>query len=133
MEKFIRHPKYHHFKSIGKDYGLVKLSYPINFDLPHVKIVCLPINAPDVTVGMNLTASGWGFTDPIWSNIHKEPSFSDVLKSVSIVTISNAECQTYFPTVKIVPTNVCAWGTEKASNPCTGDSGGNYLIFYFLK
>ena len=74
---------------------------------------------PDVTVGMDMTVSGWGMTHPMMRS-----SMSDVLKSLPIKTISNTECQSFLPE-KILPTNFCAWGIENRSNPCARDSGGN--------
>ena len=118
VEKFIKHPNF-----TDDDYCLLKLEFQINLSLPHAKIVCLPMNTLDVTVGMNLTVSGWGRIDS-----NKWSMYSHVLKSVSVVTASNAECKKYYE--EGFYTNMfCAWGKVKKSGPCNGDSGGKYLLF----
>ena len=127
VEKFIRHPSYDNLYPQLNDYSLLKLENSINLNLPHVKIVCLPINTPDVTDGLNMTVCGWGRTDP-----NNNRTRSHVLKALSVVTISNTECQNFFDT-RLSSSNLCVWGMEKDSNPCHGDSGGKLFSLFTLE
>ena len=129
VEKIIFHPNYTAFFVLKNDYALLKLQNTINNGLPHAKAVCLPINVPDVTVGMKMTVSGWGRIDPL-----NKYTTSPVLKSVYMVTISNTECEKPdYP--RLLPSNFCVLGIEEKSSPCQGDSGGNNncFTFYFFK
>ena len=71
--------------------------------------------------GTNVTVAGWGLTS-------QDGSLSNVLRSVDLKLLTNAQCaeqlyQNHFP---VHPSSICAIGDRK--DACRGDSGGPLFV-----
>ena len=71
--------------------------------------------------GTNVTVAGWGRTS-------QDGSVSNVLRSVDLKLLTNAQCaaQLYQNMFPVHPSSICAIGDRK--DACRGDSGGPLFV-----
>ena len=71
--------------------------------------------------GTNVTVAGWGRTS-------QDGSVSNVLRSVDLKLLTNAQCaaQLYQNMFQVHPSSICAIGDRK--DACRGDSGGPLFV-----
>lgn len=135
--KIIMHPGYHdHFKE--NDIALVKLSTKATLTR-NVRKVCLPESAnsstrcDSVTPGSQGFVGGWGATQVLspGETVNSENSSSTVLKYAKF-KIQDAElCRNSTDYHFNESLNFCAGGDKHGVGPCTGDSGGPFVMNMF--
>ena len=117
----VRHPNYVRYPN--NDFAIVHLNKPVVTG-PRAVPACLPAAddenlAGDALAGLPLTVSGWG-------RLSSGGSSPDVLHSVSVPGITNAQCQqAYGNSYSISDQMVCAGNVDEGGiDSCQGDSGG---------
>ena len=121
----VDHPRYSKIAT-NYDYAIVHLENPVKIKESGGKILpaCLPPSwmAKDYLDGKTMTTSGWG---KLGSN---EPA-SNVLQTVDVPGITNAECNTKLGEInEITKAMLCAGKPQGGVDSCGGDSGGNFFI-----
>ncbi|KAK4020476.1 hypothetical protein OUZ56_002450 [Daphnia magna] len=100
------------------DISLIFLTTPFDLSVATAKPVNLPAPVAefDPPAGTIITVSGWGTTS-------EGGSISDVLLSVDIPVISDADCSAAYGG-SVTSSMMCAGGPNGGIDSCQGDSGG---------
>ncbi|KAK0161454.1 hypothetical protein PV327_009923 [Microctonus hyperodae] len=115
VKNIIIHSGYSTFK-FDNDIALIKIDGTFNFD-NGIRPVCLPERGSTFT-GENGIVTGWGA-------LSESGPASNVLRSVTVPILSNAECRaTKYPSRRITDNMICAGFIEGGKDSCQGDSGG---------
>ncbi|KAK4020465.1 hypothetical protein OUZ56_002440 [Daphnia magna] len=122
VSSYLMHPDYES-RTYFNDIALIYLTTPLDLSVPSAKAVNLPPPATefDPPAGTITTVSGWGTTS-------YGGSISNVLLSVAILIVSDADCNAAyagpFDPNPIFPSMLCAGGLTDGIDSCQGDSGG---------
>ena len=118
ISQIVDHPS-HNSTTLSHDFSLLKLSQAIDFTALQNEVApaCLPFN--DCFDDVDAIVSGWGTTLP-----EDSVSESDVLRSVTVQTMSNAECTSDLGPGEIDFSMICADVDAGGKDSCQGDSGG---------
>lgn len=123
VSRYLMHPNYNS-NSFENDISLIYLSAPFDLTVPSAKAVNLPESYTvfDPPAGTIVTVSGWGTTS-------SGGSISDLLRSVDVPVVSDAECNTLYAGLlnpdPIFASMLCAGDvTNGGIDSCQGDSGG---------
>ncbi|XP_045025780.1 trypsin-1 isoform X1 [Daphnia magna] len=122
VSSYLMHPDYDTSTS-SNDIALIYLTTPLDLSVPSAKAVNLPPPATefDPPAGTITTVSGWGTTS-------SGGSISNVLLSVDVPIVSDADCNAAyagpFDPNPIFPSMLCAGGPPGGVDSCQGDSGG---------
>ena len=127
---FVDHPQFNnkeHLKEgfIDYDFSILTLKTRVKFG-PKVRPAYLPPAhfGNDFLAGKMLTVSGWG------REYAGQEKMTDVLKSVKVPGIRQAQCFTNYVRERIKSNNLCAGRPSGGTDACQGDSGGrsSYLF-----
>jgi len=117
------HPRYNS-ATYEDDISLIFLDAPLDLSVPSAKAIALPppTSELDPPAGTVVTCSGWGTTS-------SGGSISDVLRSVDIPVVSDADCDNAYggtaASPSVYPSMMCAGDTANGGiDSCQGDSGG---------
>ncbi|XP_046450136.1 trypsin-1-like [Daphnia pulex] len=117
------HPRYNS-ATYEDDISLIFLDAPLDLSVPSAKAISLPppTSELDPPAGTVVTCSGWGTTS-------SGGSISDVLRSVDIPVVSDADCDSAYggtaSSPSVFPSMMCAGDTANGGiDSCQGDSGG---------
>ncbi|XP_057369720.1 trypsin-1-like [Daphnia carinata] len=122
VSSYLMHPDYDTSTS-SNDIALIYLTAPLDLSVPSAKAVNLPppVTEFDPPAGTITTVSGWGTTS-------SGGSISNVLLSVDVPIVSDADCNAayagLFDPNPIFPSMLCAGGPAGGIDSCQGDSGG---------
>ncbi|XP_043192348.1 venom serine protease 34-like isoform X2 [Amphibalanus amphitrite] len=108
-----QHSEYNSAAAFDLDISLLELAEEIAFS-DRVRPVCLP-RGGDLYAGVPAIVSGWG-------TLKSGGSQPDVLHSVTVRTVTNAECAAAYGASSITANMLCA--AEYGKDSCQGDSGG---------
>jgi len=117
-EKF-EHPNYNG-GTMQNDITLLRLSQPVGC----VDSIPMPLldDGSYSVANMPVTVAGWGVTS-------EGGSMPDVLHSVDLTLLTNAQCETYGYAGQIADSMICAIGDlEGGEDSCQGDSGGPLFV-----
>ncbi|KAK0157518.1 hypothetical protein PV328_011257 [Microctonus aethiopoides] len=115
VKNIIIHSQYSRLK-FDHDIALIKIDGRFNFD-NGIRPVCLSERRSRFT-GKNGIVTGWGAPSTNGTD-------SNVLLSVTVPILSNAQCRaTKYPTKRITENMMCAGFIEGGKDSCQGDSGG---------
>lgn len=135
--KIIMHPRYHDdFKE--NDIALVKLSTRVTLTR-YVRIVCLPETANSSmhqnkgTLGSQGFVAGWGATQVLnpGESPDSDNSSSTVLKHAQFQVKDTELCRNSTDYHFNESLNFCAGSDKHGVGPCTGDSGGPFVMEMF--
>ncbi len=113
VKRAFRHPAYSR-PTHDNDIALLELSSETS--APLAKLIATA-QIPELADGSLVTVVGWG-------NTSESGSSSNVLREVTVPTISTAQCKT-FPSYGVVNENqICAGLVSGGMDSCQGDSGG---------
>ncbi|XP_059478407.1 transmembrane protease serine 9-like [Neocloeon triangulifer] len=114
--KGFTHPNFNS-GTLANDIAFLQFSSPFTLD-DFVNVIRLPktSDATNTFVGTNITVSGYGKTS-------NTAAPSNVLKFVSLLTISNAQCMKKYGSRYVLSTTICTAAYPDKST-CSGDSGG---------
>jgi len=111
------------------DFALCKLSSPVTID---ESLVVLELNELDSfpSVGTNTIAMGMGGTLANDGDYNFPQEFSDILKNVTLPTVSQSSCNEYYKdyNAEIFDNMICAMFAAGGKDSCTGDSGGPLVV-----
>ncbi|XP_045156567.2 chymotrypsin B-like [Mercenaria mercenaria] len=110
-----RYPNYPGRLSYVNDIALLKLSYPVKFNM-FIYPICLPYPGTVFTPADDCWATGWGET--------RGTGEATRLNEIRLPVTSNAECAIGRRPYHILNTHIC--GGTGATGVCFGDSGGPY-------
>jgi len=102
------------------DFSLLKMKDAIDFSAyPHIRPVCLPVDASNDYSGFVATVTGWGTTA-------SGGSVSNKLREVDVNVISNSQCKNdySYSSSWITARMLCANVNGGGKDACQGDSGG---------
>lgn len=112
-----RHPDYNAF-DVDYDYGIVKLSTPVEFS-NEVYPICLP-EGNDQYNNRDAVITGWGTTNSGGQS-------ADILQKATLTTLSNVDCMASgISANEITARMICA--ASIGIDTCQGDSGGPLQI-----
>ena len=117
-EKF-EHPNFNG-GTMQNDITLLRLSQPVGC----VDSIPMPLldDGSYSVANMPVTVAGWGVTS-------EGGSMPDVLHSVDLTLLTNAQCETYGYAGQIADSMICAIGDlEGGEDSCQGDSGGPLFV-----
>ena len=114
ISQIVDHPSYDYI-TFSHDFSLLRLSQAIDFTGNEVAPACLPSGGSFDDV--DAIVSGWGTT----SSRGSSPS---VLHSVTVQTMSNAECTSDMGSGTIDFSMICADVDAGGKDSCEGDAGG---------
>ena len=126
---FVDHPKYVnnlHLRGkahIDYDFSILHLKTPVQFG-PRVEKAHLPPAhfGNDFLAGKWLTVSGWG-------QLYFKGPMPDVLYSVKVPGITQAQCISNYNRYRIKSNMICAGRPNGKIDACVGDSGGTFSYF----
>jgi hypothetical protein len=105
------------YVSQGYDFSLLKMKSAIDFSqYPHIRPICLPVDATKDYNDLIATVSGWG-------TLFYGGSQPNELMKVAVEVVTNAECGTMYGT-DINEQMLCANVDGGGKDACQGDSGG---------
>lgn len=113
---FIKHPSWVSSKDTANNIGLVKLPNAITFT-NQIKSIDLPSTTEGDHVGETIYLAGWG------KQAQSDFSISPLLRKVTTTVMSNTECQSFYGSSIVTPSEMCSRGNNLAGI-CAGDSGG---------
>jgi len=119
ISKIENHPDYNHDKT-NYDFSLLKMKKTISFsDYPHIRPICLPVDATNDYYGFVATVTGWG-------TLASGGSLSNKLREVDVKVVKNSECKNDYgyPSNAITGQMLCANVDGGGKDACQGDSGG---------
>merc|ERR1712212_981399 len=123
ISKIENHPDYNP-QNLNYDFSLLKMEETISFfDYPHIRPICLPVDATNDYHEFVATVTGWG---KLASN---ETSGSNELREVDVKVWKNSDCKNRFPNFPgvgnvITDQMLCANVEGGGKDACHGDSGG---------
>ena len=136
---FVDHPKFDNKEYLDEnnlyidyDFSILHLKTSVTFGprvepayLPEKKYLPEAHDSKDFFAGKMLTVSGWG----VW---WRNGPLSDVLYSVMVPGITEAQCIRNYNRKQIKSNNLCAGFSYGTKDACQGDSGGmfSYLISF---
>ena len=118
ISKIENHPDYNHDKT-NYDFSLLKMKKTISFsDYPHIRPICLPVDATNDYYGFVATVTGWG-------TLASGGSLSNKLREVDVKVVKNSECKNDYgyPSNAITGQMLCANVDGGGKDACQGDSG----------
>ncbi len=80
------------------EYHLIQLAAPLDLSVPSAKPINLP--AANSEPGPIVTVSGWGVTETV--------EISDVLLSLNLPVVSDADCDAAYGAGSVFPSMICA-------------------------
>ena len=126
---FFDHPKYVnnlHLRGkahIDYDFSILHLKTPVQFGPRVEKAHLLPAHfGNDFLAGKWLTVSGWG-------RLYSGGPKPDVLYSVKVPGITQAQCISNYNPYRIKSNMICAGRPNGKIDACVGDSGGTFSYF----
>lgn len=103
------------------DFSLLKMKNTISFsDYPHIRPICLPVDASNDYTGSVATVTGWG------RQSSGAVTGSNILREVDVVVLSNSDCKNNYgySSNRITSQMLCANVQGGGKDSCQGDSGG---------
>ncbi|XP_037795683.1 trypsin-1-like [Penaeus monodon] len=119
VAQIIMHPQYNS-ANINNDIALIRVSSPVNLDLPGIMPVCLP-SSTDNFENKNGIVTGWGTLTHGGSQPDKNYEVTVPIKTDSVCTDS-------YGSEFIANTMICAGFPSGGSDSCQGDSGGPLTV-----
>jgi trypsin len=113
VSQVIEHPEYDDW-TLENDVVVLKLAENIVFD-DRRRPLALPTPNFQVAAGRPANITGWGA-------LLFRGAAPQILQSVQVPVLSNAECQRIYDEEEILSTHICAG--EEGRDACQGDSGG---------
>jgi len=113
------HPDYDH-STTDIDFSLLKMKKTVDFSkYPHIRPICLPVDASKNYADFTATVSGWGTLSSGGSTTNK-------LREVDVKVLSNSDCKNNYdyPSSWITSQMLCANVNGGGKDACQGDSGG---------
>ena len=104
---------------------------------PHISLACLllqPVRCADSITMPSLDDGSYSDADTTatvagWGRTSEGGSTSDVLRSVDLKLLTNAQCETYGYPGELVDSDICAIGDlDGGEGTCQGDSGGPLFV-----
>ena len=111
-------------QTVNKDFSLLKLEDPIDFDAyPHIRPACLPQNDDNGYDGYSAIVSGWGTTS-------SGGDVSSYLQYVEVNVLSNDVCMNEYGygQGQITDQMMCANVEGGGKDSCQGDSGKKMIF-----
>ncbi|XP_072749852.1 uncharacterized protein [Anoplolepis gracilipes] len=123
VKRVIAHPNYNLGVAHDNDVALFQLERPVHYN-DHLKPVCLPTAATNLTPGTVCTVIGWGKkNDSEWSEY--EPAVNEV----EVPVLNRQICNMWLAHKELNVTDgmICAGYPDGGKDACQGDSGGPLL------
>ena len=123
--RIVDHPKYNNPVRMDNDFAILHLNKPVDIG-PRAAPACLAKSSwsGGFFVGKSLTVSGWG-------TLSSGGSQPDVLHTVNVPGVSNAQCNKAYG--GITDQKLCAAAAGGGVDSCQGDSGGKKCYLYLYK
>ena len=112
------HPDYNHAMT-NYDFSLLKMKKTVDFTkYPHIRPICLPVDANNNYNDFVATVTGWG-------TLSSGGSTSNKLREVDVKVLTNTECKKdyKYPSNSITGQMLCANVNGGGKDACQGDSG----------
>ncbi|XP_029661736.1 atrial natriuretic peptide-converting enzyme [Formica exsecta] len=123
VKRVISHPNYNLGAAHDNDIALFQLERPVQYN-DHLKPVCLPTAATNLTPGTLCTVIGWGKKNDTDSSEY-EPAVNEV----EVPVLNRQICNMWLAHKELNVTDgmICAGYPDGGKDACQGDSGGPLL------